>query len=56
MCLSVVHKLLCIVLFAAIDLVSTVIGDQSMHLGLVKEFVECGKLKQARRLVEVVIH
>ena len=34
---------------------STVIGDQRMHLDLVKEFIECGKLKQARRLVEVVI-
>jgi len=45
-----------IVHFAAIDLVSTVIGDQDMHLHLVKQFVECGKLKQARRLVEVVIH
>ena len=40
--------------FAAIDLVSTVIGDQVMHLNLVKEFIDCGKLKQARRLVEVV--
>ena len=51
-----VSKLMYVVYFAAIDLVSTVVGDQSMHLGLVKEFVECGKLKQARRLVEVVIH
>jgi len=42
--------------FAAIDLVSTVIGEQSMHLKLVKEFVECGKLKQARRLIEVADH
>jgi len=42
-------------MFAAIDIVSTVIGEQNMHLGLVKEFIECGKLKQARRLVEVVV-
>jgi len=39
--------------FAAIDLVSTVIGEQNMHLSLIKEFIECGKLKQARRLAEV---
>jgi len=45
-----------VVLFVAIDLVSTVIGDHKMHLDLVKEFVECGKLKQARRIVEVVVH
>jgi len=43
-----------IVRCAVIDLVSTVVGD-NMHLHLVKEFVECGKLKQARRLVEVVV-
>ena len=47
---------MCIVHFAAIDLVSTVIGDQQMHLDLLKEFIECGKLKQARRIVEVHIH
>ena len=34
---------------------SSVVGEQNMHLDLVKDFVECGKLKQARRLVEVIV-
>ena len=50
-----VHNECVLYIAAAIDLVSSVVGDQKMYLCLVKEFVECGKLKQARRLVEVVI-
>ena len=45
-----------IVLLTAVDLVTSVYGEMNVLLHLVFCFVECGKVKQARKIVEVYTH